>query len=791
MTKITITLAALFMSCLGFAQVGIVQDFPTTGVPAGWSTDVGSVTTTQACETASFRANLYYYPDWGFGVTEAELVSPAQQSNGADLAISFDYKIVYYDDTTVPVDPFDGTITTQISVDGGDTWSIDADIIDIGNHIPDNTCATITYTVPGASVPTGSSVKVRWYLTYGTEGDYYIYLDNISAVQVSTTPPPCASLTTPEEGAENVLSPIITWTNPGGSPTGYKLTVGTTPTGTDVLNNFDAGDVTTYNLNTLIPGATYYVTVIPYNAFGSATGCTASTFTACGALTVPTLEEFDTASPDCWSRGTGGDVNSGPENFAATNSWFADGFANDGGTGAVKVNVYTTGKNDWFISPAITIPATGYELKFDAAATQWNSTTAPTTPWENDDFIQVLVQPANSADWTEVLLFNSNNLPPAGGSAYVTSLNAYAGQNIKIAYRAVEGADNGDADIDFFIDNFEIREIPTTAPVCATNLAVEIDPSCGNSPNTISWEAAAGADGYLLSIGTTSGGTDVVNSVNVGTVTSYQFTGNFNTIYYVTLVPFNGAGSATGCSSVQFDTNPVGCFCESIPTSVDGNGITEVAVGSDLYYNYDAETYIDNSYAPTVASPGSDVVISMTFDTAGDGSTSYDYDTHIWVDFNNNKNFEESELVFTGIAPAESPTILDAIFTVPASTPQGEYGMRIGAADSGQATPDPCYSGSWGVTMDFVLVVDQSAGIGDLTSGSLKVYPNPVKDMLTLTNTSEITEVKVYNMIGQLVISKKLNASEAQISMAGLNAGAYIVNITSGDAVKSVKVIKE
>jgi hypothetical protein len=788
MTKITFSLAALFMCCLSFAQVGIVQDFPTTTLPTGWSTDFGGLTESQACETASFRVNLYN--GTFFGVTEAELVSPSQTSNGADLAISFDYKIVNWSAATVPTDPYDGTITTQVSLDGGDTW-LDAGVVDNSTHTPTDACTTVNYTVPGASLPAGSSVKLRFFMQHGVEGDYYVYLDNISAVQITTGPPPCASLTTPEEGAENVLSPILTWENPGGSPTGYKLTVGTTPTGTDILNSFDVGDVTTYNLNSLVAGATYYVTIIPYNTFGSATGCTASTFTACGALTVPTLEEFDTASPDCWARATGGDITTGPDNYVDTNSWYEDGFANDGYTGAVKINVYTTGKNDWFISPFLTIPTAGYELKFNAAAPQYASTSAPTTPWEDDDYVQVLVQPANSTAWTELILFNSNNLPPASGSAYVASLSAYAGQNIKIAYRGVEGSDNGNADIDFSIDNFEIREIPTTAPACAANLAVAVDPSCGNFANTITWDAATGADGYLLSIGTTSGGTDVVNGVNTGTATTYQFIGNFNTTYYVTLVPFNGAGNAVGCTPVQFATNVVGCFCESIPTSVDGNGITEVAIANEIYTNADAETYVDYSTSAFTAAPGSDVTISMTFDTAGSGTFSYNYDAHVWVDFNNNKTFEESELVFSGVAPAESPTMLDALFTVPASTPQGEYGMRIGAADSGQATPNPCYNGSWGVTMDFVMVVDQSAGTTELTAGSLKVYPNPVKDVLTLTNTSDITNIEVYNMIGQLVITKKPNSSETNINMAGLNAGAYIVNITSGDAVKSVKVIKQ
>ena len=59
--------------------------------------------------------------------------------------------------------------------------------------------------------------------------------------------------------------------------------------------------------------------------------------------------------------------------------------------------------------------------------------------------------------------------------------------------------------------------------------------------------------------------------------------------------------------------------------------------------------------------------------------------------------------------------------------------MRIGTADTGQATPNPCYSGSYGVTVDMVVnVVSEPftaptwAGdwILDPAAGALAVGPN-------------------------------------------------------------------
>ncbi|OYQ32207.1 hypothetical protein CHU92_14055 [Flavobacterium cyanobacteriorum] len=556
MKKITLSLAGLLISCLGFAQVGIVQNFPTTTLPTGWTSPAGFLSTTQACASASWRVNIYDF------LTESSLTTPTQVSNGSDLTISFDYKIVNWSAPTVATNPYNGTITTEISLDGGDSWGVSAGVINNSNHVVANTCATVTYVVPGAEVPAGSNVRIRWRCNFGTSGDYYVYIDNISATQPSTTPPACTTLSSPADGAQNVTSPVLTWADQGGLPTGYRLTIGTTPTGTQILNNVDVGNVTTYNLGSLLSGTTYYVTIKPYNANGEATGCVSTSFSTCSAGTVPFLEVFDVANPTCWTRGTGGTPATGPANFVATNTWVADGFANNGTTGAIKNNIYQAIRNDWFISPAIAIPTNGYELRFDAAATQFAATTAPTTPWELDDFIQVLVQVEGTTAWQEVYIFNSNNQPSASGTPYIIPLSAYSGQTIKVAFRAFEGTQDGVADIDFSIDNFEISPVPSTAPNC-TSVTTPTDGAQNVVSSLITWAGATGSPtGYRLTVGTTPTGTQILNNFDVGNTTTYNIGALLSgTTYYVTVIPYNASGNATGCLTSTFST----CGALSVP----------------------------------------------------------------------------------------------------------------------------------------------------------------------------------------------------------------------------------
>ena len=70
-------------------------------------------------------------------------------------------------------------------------------------------------------------------------------------------------------------------------------------------------------------------------------------------------------------------------------------------------------------------------------------------------------------------------------------------------------------------------------------------------------------------------------------------------------------------------------------------------------------------------------------------------------------------------------------------------------------------------------------------------YPNPVHTMLTLNAKKEISNVSVFNMLGQEVYSKITNSLELDVDMSNLQTGAYFVKVTIGNVVKTIRVIKE
>jgi len=69
-------------------------------------------------------------------------------------------------------------------------------------------------------------------------------------------------------------------------------------------------------------------------------------------------------------------------------------------------------------------------------------------------------------------------------------------------------------------------------------------------------------------------------------------------------------------------------------------------------------------------------------------------------------------------------------------------------------------------------------------------YPNPVNNTLTLNAQQAITNVTVFNMLGQEVIRTAPNAVSKDVDMSNLQSGAYFVQVTVGSAVETVKIIK-
>lgn len=118
---------------------------------------------------------------------------------------------------------------------------------------------------------------------------------------------------------------------------------------------------------------------------------------------------------------------------------------------------------------------------------------------------------------------------------------------------------------------------PKPVPVCPsvtypTNNAVFIP-----LLPTILWSPVAGATGYKVSIGTTPGGTQIINQQSVSAASfAVPTLLSVNTTYYLRVVSVSAAGESSGCAEVKFKTAP------PVPLNDNCIGAVTLTVNPDL-----------------------------------------------------------------------------------------------------------------------------------------------------------------------------------------------------------------
>jgi len=100
------------------------------------------------------------------------------------------------------------------------------------------------------------------------------------------------------------------------------------------------------------------------------------------------------------------------------------------------------------------------------------------------------------------------------------------------------------------------------------------------------------------------------------------------------------------------------------------------------------------------------------------------------------------------------------------------------------------HAGNRGYQMNKAFSV--TAGTDSFTLAGLKAYPNPVGNVVTLSANSNLSGIVVHNILGQQVLAQKATGTTAQVNMAQLTSGTYIVKV-SGDngAAATVRLVKE
>ncbi|MFO7659886.1 MAG: M6 family metalloprotease domain-containing protein, partial [Candidatus Cloacimonadaceae bacterium] len=184
-----------------------------------------------------------------------------------------------------------------------------------------------------------------------------------------------------------------------------------------------------------------------------------------------------------------------------------------------------------------------------------------------------------------------------GWYQYSFALPFAAVGNYYAIFRAVSA--NG---YNMFLDTVKLARVPLAAinPM-PSNAAVRVSVN-----QNFSWQSTGSSPiGYKFYLGTNNPPTNLLNSIDLGNVLSYDYTSDLlpNTTYYWKIVPYNAGGSANDCPIWSFTTIP-----NHDLTAVSLFGTGYALAGEALTYNMTVKNngaLTQNSYVIRLMSAGS------------------------------------------------------------------------------------------------------------------------------------------------------------------------------------------
>jgi hypothetical protein len=144
---------------------------------------------------------------------------------------------------------------------------------------------------------------------------------------------------------------------------------------------------------------------------------------------------------------------------------------------------------------------------------------------------------------------------------------------------------------------------------------------------------------------------------------------------------------------------------------------------------------------------------------------------------------DNSSVVASYLAPLQTLGLSDLAITVlasgflnPTNNQNGaEFGLWVALPSGG----------------DLVELPLQTLSNESFNSFDFTYYPNPVNDILSISTASTVDNIKVYNMLGQMVVETAPKVSNPQVDMNELQSGVYLVTLEVEGSLQTFRVIKQ
>jgi len=242
-------------------------------------------------------------------------------------------------------------------------------------------------------------------------------------------------------------------------------------------------------------------------------------------------------------------------------------------------------------------------------------------------------------------------------------------------------------------------------------------------------------------------------------------------------------------------------ICE--PTSncaTDNDGVTQLSLA-------DQSILVECGSAPAGYSDNTDIVFNFVLnENPFEGTLQVGFDNNeytIWIDFNDNNSFEESELISSGLVTtgnSDFDFVVD--FETLTGVTLGEHRMRVKANftfNNPDGSLDPCLDTDFGRTNDYTANISGTLSTEDelFATTDLQVHTLGNDQFeVVFNNTSSFSEklpITVYNTLGQTLayytVDNNGSGYRKTIDMSYVSNGVYFVKVGTADLNKVKRII--
>lgn len=97
----------------------------------------------------------------------------------------------------------------------------------------------------------------------------------------------------------------------------------------------------------------------------------------------------------------------------------------------------------------------------------------------------------------------------------------------------------------------------------------------------------------------------------------------------------------------------------------------------------------------------------------------------------------------------------------------------------------------YSTTVDALTIAATVLSNDEFSRKTISYYPNPTENILNFSSTEIVSEISVFNVLGQKVMETKVNSTQGQIDISNLASGNYVVQGNTETGSQVYKIVKK